>query len=191
MIVYDLTTGQLFKKLKAKENFVCVEISEESNVIIACLENSQMIIYDLDNGSKKFTINLNRFPINKIKILDTNNKNFKNYFLTYDTQGYDWAIRLWDLTKGDQLISSITCTSRIISLDVNTSSFYFDEVDQQQDNDDDLFITVSLYGVKNLLILKLDQFANFVSNNSSKDKICSDSFSQDETLNGLSKEINL
>jgi hypothetical protein len=53
LIVYDLSTGQLFKKLKAKFNFVCVEISEESSVIIACLENSQIIIYDLNNGSKK------------------------------------------------------------------------------------------------------------------------------------------
>jgi hypothetical protein len=53
LIVYDLSTGQLFKKLKAKFNYICVEISEESSVIIACLENSQIIIYDLNNGSKK------------------------------------------------------------------------------------------------------------------------------------------
>ena len=53
IIVYDLSTGQLYKKLKAKFNFVCVELSEESSVIVACLENAQIVIYDLNSGSKK------------------------------------------------------------------------------------------------------------------------------------------
>lgn len=44
----------MFKKLKAKFNYVSVEISEESNVLIACLENSQIVIYDLSNGSEKY-----------------------------------------------------------------------------------------------------------------------------------------
>jgi hypothetical protein len=46
-------TGQLFKKLKAKSNYVAVEISEEFNVLIACLDNAQIIVYDLTNGSEK------------------------------------------------------------------------------------------------------------------------------------------
>jgi WD40 repeat protein len=53
LIVYDLITGQLFRKFKVKYNFVCVEISEEANVIIACIENAQIIVFDLAQGSKK------------------------------------------------------------------------------------------------------------------------------------------
>lgn len=53
LIVYDLSTGQLFKKLKAKSDYICVEVSEESEVIIACLENAQILVYDLLSGSKK------------------------------------------------------------------------------------------------------------------------------------------
>jgi hypothetical protein len=53
LVIYDLSTGQLFKKLRAKVNYMSVEISEESNIVIACLENAQIIIYDLTNGSKK------------------------------------------------------------------------------------------------------------------------------------------
>ena len=53
LIVYDLSSGQLFKKLKAKVNFISVEINEELNLIIGCLENAQLIIYDLVTGSKE------------------------------------------------------------------------------------------------------------------------------------------
>jgi WD40 repeat protein len=53
LIVYDLTTGKLTKNLKGKANYCSVEISEELDVIIACLENSQIIVYDLSTGSKK------------------------------------------------------------------------------------------------------------------------------------------
>jgi tricorn protease-like protein len=53
LVVYDLITGQMFKKLKSKSNYVAVEISEESSILIACLENAQIIVYDLESGSEK------------------------------------------------------------------------------------------------------------------------------------------
>ncbi|CAF0715148.1 unnamed protein product [Brachionus calyciflorus] len=190
LIVYDLTTGQLYKKLKAKENFVSVEISEESNVIIACLENSQIFVYNLEDGSKKFTINSNRFPVNKIKLLDSN-EFYKNYFLTYDTHGYDLTIRLWDMTKGDQLISSVTCPSRIISLDVNSSVLNFDNlVDKETANcetQDQLFITACLFGIKELYMIKLDYYTNKNKNS----KVVFHDYCDDNSLNGLIREINL
>jgi len=43
----------MFKKLKSKSNYVAVEISEESSILIACLENAQIIVYDLESGSEK------------------------------------------------------------------------------------------------------------------------------------------
>jgi tricorn protease-like protein len=52
--VYDLSTGQLFKKLKAKSDYICVDVSEECDVIIAGLDNSQIVVYDLSTGSKRY-----------------------------------------------------------------------------------------------------------------------------------------
>ncbi len=53
LAVYDLSTGQLCRKLKAKVSFISVEINEELSVIVACLENAQIIVYDLVSGSEK------------------------------------------------------------------------------------------------------------------------------------------
>ncbi len=97
--------------------------------------------------------------------------------MTYDTTGQDWTIRLWDLNKGDCLISSFTCPSRILSLDVNIEPFvntHTNNIDNSamslngavtvlnninlsicDDNHDLLLIAVSLYAFKSLLILKL------------------------------------
>ncbi len=111
---------------------------------------------------------------------------FKNYFLTYDTTGQDWTIRLWDLSKGDSLISSFTCPSRIISLDVNIEPFVNTHSNTDSsttalngavsvlnninlsicDNHDLLLVAVSLYAFKSLLILKL---TSGTSNNNNND----------------------
>ena len=76
----------------------------------------------------------------------------KNYFITYDTKGYDWTIRLWDIYKGNSLISSFTCPSRIISCSFNTAPLYFNHHDI---NDQFLLLAVALYGIEELLIVKL------------------------------------
>ncbi|RNA27285.1 NACHT and WD repeat domain-containing 2-like [Brachionus plicatilis] len=185
LIVYDLTTGQLFKKLKAKENFVCVEISEETGVIIACLENSQIYVYNLEDGSKKFAINSNRFPVNRIKLLDSN-KLFKNHFLTYDTHGYDLTVRLWDLSRGDQLISSITCPSRIVSLETNASMYYFED-SEDCSIFDHILITACLFGMSNFFIFKLDYYTNIKK----ETKVEFGNYSDDAALNGLVKDIKV
>lgn len=152
LIVYDLSTGQLCKKLKSKVNYVNVELSEESNVIIACLENAQIVVYDLDSGSKKFTINSNHYPIDNIKFLDSGHPSLKNYFITYDTKGYDLTIKLWDLSRGNTMISSFICPSRIVSCSINVAPLYFNHSDQ---NEQSLLLAIALYGVDELLIVKL------------------------------------
>lgn len=132
-----------------------------------------------------------------------------NYFLTYDTTGIDWTIRLWDMTKGDQLIASVTCPARIISLDLNTAPFYLPvntahtaahlDVDYDQ-----IYLIVSLYGVEDLLAIKLNLLDN-INNNSSKvtntssslnttsasDTLSTSGFSNDQSLHGLEKSIKL
>lgn len=143
----------------------------------------------MDSFFPRFTINSNRFPVNKIKLLDSN-EHFKDYFITYDTQGYDLTIRLWDLTKGDQLISSVTCPSRIVSLDVNSSTLYFDNLDsdsQKVETSNQLFITACLFGIKELFVLKLDYYSNL----NKESNVVFNKYCDDDSLNGLCKEIKL
>jgi hypothetical protein len=42
----------------------------------------------------RFVLQDSKYPVNKIKITQSHR------FLTYDTRGYDWTVRLWDLNKG-------------------------------------------------------------------------------------------
>ena len=76
----------------------------------------------------------------------------KNYFITYDTKCLDWTLRLWDLNKGDVLISSFTCHSRIVSCSFNIAPLYFNHND---DNEQFMLIAVALYACEELLIVKL------------------------------------
>lgn len=160
----------------------------------------------------RFSINSNKFPINKIKLVDassTSKQNYlKNYFITYDTSGCDWTIRLWDLQLGDQLVSAITMPSRILSLDINTSPFYLDSAssstqEQQQQHtatttttlaglEQDVIMAVSLYGVSQVLIVRLDTSASLMMMDAKKQLVSLENFSSnDAVLNGLIKEINL
>ncbi len=129
----------------------------------------------------------------------TKNKSEKSwYFLTYDTIGFDWTIRLWDMNRGDQLVSSFTCPSRIISLDANVAPFYFDESllkqQHQQSSNDEFLIVASLYGLKSLLFFKLSAASSpngQITKKSSKEIVYQDSFSSDKSLNGLHNDLEV
>lgn len=87
-------------------------------------------------------------------------------------------------------MSSITCPSRIVSLDVNCSSSALSGNEIVQDSDeDDLFITACLYAVEKLFVIKLDFYNQ--DKKIEKFKYQFDMLSQDEALNGLHREINL
>lgn len=106
--------------------------------------------------------------------------------MTYDTNGYDVTVRLWDLTKGDQLISSITCPSRIVSLDTSNSISYFDDLDVSPDIDQTL-ITACLFGINNFFIFKLDYYKNI----NKETKVQFSNYSDNATLDGLVKSIKV
>lgn len=106
--------------------------------------------------------------------------------MTYDTHGYDVTVRLWDLTKGDQLISSITCPSRIVSLDTNNSMSYFDDQNDSLGSDQTL-ITACLFGINNFFIFKLDYYKNF----NKETRAQFSNYSDNATLNGLVNSIKV
>jgi hypothetical protein len=118
----------------------------------------------------------------------TKNKSEKNhFFLTYDTVGYDWTIRVWDINRGDRLVSSFTCPSRIISLDVNVAPFYFEEASTHaQARNEEFYVTVSVYGCSKLILLKLAAPAK-----KQKEVAYTDSFSADASLDGHSAILSV
>jgi hypothetical protein len=121
-------------------------------------------------------------------VLTKNKSEHNHFFLTYDTVGYDWTIRVWDISRGDQLVASFTCPSRILSLDVNVAPFYFDENSQHtKAHNDEFYITASVYGSTQLLLLKL--MPN--SKKQHKETAYTDSFSTDATLNGVSNKLTV
>lgn len=120
----------------------------------------------------------------------TKNKSEKcHYFVTYDTAGYDWTIRLWDINKGnDQLVSSFTCPSRVVSLDANAPPFYFDETGKHtKSSNDEFYIAASLYGSSQLLLLRLAASTNTTTTITDDDD---KSFASPNLL-GHHNEINL
>ena len=123
-------------------------------------------------------------------MLDTNRK----IFITYDTRGYDWTIRAWDLAKLDtgtnnsHLLSSFTCPTRIISCSINVD--HLTSRTSEANNFGELLIGVALYGIQQPLILKLsNQIVSGVKSMQSNAENNSDQlFSKIDYYN---KEINL
>lgn len=111
-----------------------------------------------------------------------------NYFLTYDTKGSDWTIKLWSLDQDDILINSFTCPSRIISCNINSDSLYFGH---ENKTNDDILVAVSLYGFSKLLILRIEEKNERQTSSShlttTTTVIGSQTF--DKNLNGIVKEL--
>ncbi|XP_074644419.1 NACHT and WD repeat domain-containing protein 2-like [Tubulanus polymorphus] len=93
LIVYDLIGGQLFKKLKpACNKVVAVSISSESQVIVAGLENNNIVVWDLVAGAHKFTLKGHSAPPNDVQLSKDGRR-----CLSYNNTRADPSIRLWDL----------------------------------------------------------------------------------------------
>ena len=54
VIVYDLQSGQLFKKWKPPVNTTCVAISSEGMCVVNGCEDSTILVWDLASGSMKW-----------------------------------------------------------------------------------------------------------------------------------------
>ncbi len=53
MIVYDLLSGQQFKKWKPQANTTCVAISSEGLCVVNGCEDQNILVWDLSSGSLK------------------------------------------------------------------------------------------------------------------------------------------
>lgn len=91
----------------------------------------------------RYVLRDSKFPCNKIKIIESTHQ-----FFTYDTKGFDWTIRLWDIDRG-QLLASYTCSSIITSCDINSRG---DTVAVTLYDSNEIHV-LKLYSSKNLVII--------------------------------------
>eukprot|EP00057_Strongylocentrotus_purpuratus_P003049 XP_003725816.1 PREDICTED: NACHT and WD repeat domain-containing protein 1 isoform X1 [Strongylocentrotus purpuratus] len=95
VIVYDLQSGQLFKKWKPPVNTTCVAISSEGMCVVNGCEDSTILVWDLASGSMKYSLEGHTHPVDRLYLSDNG-----TVCLTYDSTHQDRTIRAWDLQKG-------------------------------------------------------------------------------------------
>lgn len=95
IVVYDLQSGTLFKKWKPACNTVSLAISQVNACVIAGLEDAKILIWDLVTGNCKSTLIGHNAPVTFLK-LDPLGK----VLLSYDKEGRDSAVRMWELNSG-------------------------------------------------------------------------------------------
>ncbi|XP_030376697.1 uncharacterized protein LOC115625696 [Scaptodrosophila lebanonensis] len=98
IVVYDLQSGTLFKKWKPTCNTVSLAISQVNACVIAGLEDAKILIWDLVTGNCKCTLIGHNAPVTFLK-LDPLGK----VLLSYDKEGRDSAIRMWELNTAKSL----------------------------------------------------------------------------------------
>ncbi|XP_033119618.1 NACHT and WD repeat domain-containing protein 2-like isoform X2 [Anneissia japonica] len=100
VIVYDLQSGQLFKKWKPHCNTTAVFVSVEGGCVVNALEDSSLIVWDLSSGGSRHTLRGHTNPIDSIYLSQDGTR-----CLTFDSSQKDRTIRAWDLHSGQRLAS--------------------------------------------------------------------------------------
>ncbi|PIK63053.1 putative NACHT and WD repeat domain-containing protein 1 isoform X2, partial [Apostichopus japonicus] len=98
VIVYDLQSGQLFKKWKPPVNTTCVDISSEGMCVINGCEDAAVLVWDLVSGSLKYRLVGHTHPVDTICLSEKG-----THCLTYDSTNQDRSVILWNLLTGECL----------------------------------------------------------------------------------------
>ncbi|XP_078607755.1 NACHT domain- and WD repeat-containing protein 1-like [Branchiostoma floridae x Branchiostoma japonicum] len=98
VIVYDLKTGQLFKKLKPGTPVVSLALSEESMSAVLGCENGLVQVWDLQTGACRHVLDGHTHPVNTLQLADEGRR-----CLTFDPSHHDLSIRVWDIVEGQCL----------------------------------------------------------------------------------------
>lgn len=115
IVVYDLQSGTLFKKWKPACDTVALAISQTQTCVIAGLEDSRILVWDLVTGNLeafiRWFVSSSSFllagncklkllghsaPVTRLK-LDPTGK----ILLSGDMNNQDVSIRVWDLSTGE------------------------------------------------------------------------------------------
>ncbi|KAF0313272.1 NACHT and WD repeat domain-containing protein 2 [Amphibalanus amphitrite] len=98
VVVYDLQSGTLFKKCKLGVNVVSMAISSQSSCIVVGLEDCMVVVIDLISGNTRWNLKGHTAPPDAIRFDNRGHK-----FLTFDSEGRDRSVRVWELMTGNSL----------------------------------------------------------------------------------------
>ncbi|KAJ8042119.1 NACHT domain- and WD repeat-containing protein 1 [Holothuria leucospilota] len=98
VIVYDLQSGQLFKKWKPPVNTTCVDISSEGMCVINGCEDAVVLVWDLVSGSLKHRLLGHTHPVDTLCLSEQG-----THCLTHDSTNQDRSVILWSLKTGECL----------------------------------------------------------------------------------------
>ncbi|XP_019640117.1 PREDICTED: NACHT domain- and WD repeat-containing protein 1-like [Branchiostoma belcheri] len=98
VIVYDLKTGQLFKKLKPGTAVVSLALSEESMSAVLGCGNGLVQVWDLLTGACRHVLEGHTHPIDTLQLAAEGRR-----CLTFDPSHHDLSIRVWDIMEGQCL----------------------------------------------------------------------------------------
>lgn len=98
IIVYDLQSGTLFKKWKPERNSCSIAISAQGGCVVNGLDNCFVLVWDLATGARRYTLKGHNAPVDQIRLDESG---FKS--LTYNSDGIDRSVRVWDVMKGECL----------------------------------------------------------------------------------------
>ncbi|XP_033625885.1 NACHT and WD repeat domain-containing protein 2-like isoform X1 [Asterias rubens] len=98
IIVYDLQSGQQFKKWKPLANTTCVAISSEGQCVVNGCEDCSILVWDLASGSLKYTLYGHTHTIDSIYLSEDGKRCVSN-----DSTKMDRSVRMWDLQQGTSI----------------------------------------------------------------------------------------
>ncbi|XP_076338037.1 NACHT domain- and WD repeat-containing protein 1-like [Tachypleus tridentatus] len=98
IVVYDLESGTLFKKLKPEHHTCSITISSPGGCVVNGLENTWIVVWDLASGGRRSTLRGHSAPADTLKMDDTG-----TLCLSFDSSGRDKSIRVWDVAKSQCL----------------------------------------------------------------------------------------
>ncbi|CAH1780311.1 unnamed protein product [Owenia fusiformis] len=134
IVVYDLTTGQLFKKWKPECDTTCVAIHGKANFIVNAVKNGDVMVWDMVSGvCLHHMLGGHSGGPDKIFLSDNGLR-----AVTYDSTGADMSVHLWDLEKG-------------VSLGAFTSD---DTVTACQITADGSKVVIAIPGNENIIVLE-------------------------------------
>ncbi|XP_014667015.1 PREDICTED: NACHT domain- and WD repeat-containing protein 1-like [Priapulus caudatus] len=134
VVIYDLTTGTVFKKWKPGYNTTAIAISSEADWVTTALDNGNILLWDLTTGTCKFTMKGHYSAVDNL-IASTDGSRL----LSYDSTGFDRSVRLWDLNTG-KCLGALTLDDNIVSCQLSP---------------DGSMVALALPGWENVLTLRL------------------------------------
>jgi len=105
VVVYDLQSGMLFKKLKPEVDSTSIAISSASRSVINGVCGGNLLIWDLATGDRRHELKGHSSDVDTIRVSENG-----KIFLSYDSTGKDPIIRVWDVEKGS-LVKEFNPTS--------------------------------------------------------------------------------